>query len=83
MHCKFKCKCLKKQNDMICNDTSIVKLEDRAKIVYGDTDSVFIKFSRYNIDGKLLTGREAIEHCIKCGEKAYYEVIVISLNLIY
>ena len=57
------------ENNLICKDESIVKKEDRAKIVYGDTDSVFIKFSRYNIDGKLLTGPDAIKHCINCGIK--------------
>jgi DNA polymerase elongation subunit (family B) len=38
-------------------------------IVYGDTDSVFVKFSRLK-DGKLLTGKEALAHCIKCGQEA-------------
>ena len=39
------------------------------EIVYGDTDSVFVKFSRLK-DGKLLTGKEALAHCIKCGQEA-------------
>lgn len=38
-------------------------------VVYGDTDSVFVKFSRQK-DGKLLTGKEALAHCIKCGQEA-------------
>ena len=38
-------------------------------VVYGDTDSVFVKFSRLK-DGKLLTGKEALAHCIKCGQEA-------------
>ena len=38
-------------------------------VVYGDTDSVFVKFSRYK-DGKLLTGKEALKHCIECGQEA-------------
>ena len=57
-------------NTLICKDESIVKKEDRATIIYGDTDSVFIKFSRYNRDGILLTGPEAITHCIECGKLA-------------
>jgi DNA polymerase elongation subunit (family B) len=38
-------------------------------VIYGDTDSVFVKFSRLK-DGKLLEGKEALEHCIKCGQEA-------------
>ena len=38
-------------------------------VVYGDTDSVFVKFSRYK-DGKLLEGKEALKHCIQCGQEA-------------
>jgi len=38
-------------------------------IVYGDTDSVFVKFSR-KVNGTLLTGKEALKHCIQCGIEA-------------
>jgi len=38
-------------------------------VVYGDTDSVFVKFSRNNGD-TLLEGREALNWCIECGQKA-------------
>ena len=38
-------------------------------IVYGDTDSVFVKFSRIK-DGKLLKDKEALQHCIQCGIEA-------------
>tara|TARA_Y100000389_G_scaffold22767_1_gene19466 strand:- start:610 stop:4674 length:4065 start_codon:yes stop_codon:yes gene_type:complete len=69
-----------KQTDYICTDENIVKKEDRAKIVYGDTDSVFIKFSRYNKDGNLLTGPEAIAHCIECGKQAGLYVTEYLLN---
>ena len=68
------------ENKLICKDETIVKKEDRARIVYGDTDSVFIKFSRYNKDGKLLTGPDAIKHCIECGLAAGAYVTEHYLN---
>ena len=37
-------------------------------IIYGDTDSVFIKFSR-ELDGNLLKGKDALKHCIQCGQE--------------
>ena len=40
-------------------------------IVYGDTDSVFVKFSRKHKDtGEILEGKEALRYCIDCGVKA-------------
>jgi DNA polymerase elongation subunit (family B) len=39
------------------------------EIVYGDTDSVFVKFSR-NVDGRTLKDKEALQHCIQCGIEA-------------
>ena len=38
-------------------------------VIYGDTDSVFVKFSRLK-DGQTLVGKEALKHCIQCGIEA-------------
>ena len=40
---------------------------ERPDIVYGDTDSVFIKFSRKDLSGNELNGDELLKHCIQCG----------------
>jgi len=40
------------------------------EVVYGDTDSVFVKFSRKTKDGILLEGKEALAHSIKCGQES-------------
>ena len=60
------------------DDALVLVLKDGQKhgyyepdIVYGDTDSVFVKFSRKDKDtGKILEGKEALRYCIDCGVKA-------------
>ena len=41
----------------------------KPKVIYGDTDSVFIKWQRFR-NGKELFGKEALEFCIECGKDA-------------
>ena len=44
---------------------------NKPEVVYGDTDSVFVKFSRVHHEtGKTLIGKEALQYCIDSGVKA-------------
>ena len=45
---------------------ALFKKYPEPEIVYGDTDSVFVKFSRA-LNGELLAGKTALKHCIQCG----------------
>ena len=41
---------------------------DKPQVVYGNTDSVFVKFSRKDIDGNVIKDKkELLKHCIRCG----------------
>jgi len=55
------------------------------KVIYGDTDSVFIKWSRSrkNLETgsvETLEGKEALKYCIKCGQDAGKWVTKYKLN---
>ena len=41
-----------------------------AEVVYGDTDSIFIKFNIKDEQGKILKGRDALEESIRLGTEA-------------
>ena len=45
--------------------------DDEPEVVYGDTDSIFVKFPRRkHSNEELLTGKEAVKHSIECGKLA-------------
>jgi len=52
------------------------------KVIYGDTDSVFIKWSRFK-DGQELVGKEALQFCIDCGRDAGAWITNNKLNLTF
>ena len=49
------------------------------QVIYGDTDSVFIKWQRFK-NGQLLEGKEALQFCIECGKDAGEWVTKNMLN---
>jgi DNA polymerase delta subunit 1 len=65
--------------DMIMRAKKFVETRYGAKVIYGDTDSIFIKFTNRNEKGEIVKGKEALPYAIKAGQlvekeiNSYYE----------
>ena len=55
--------------DRIC-DTKYGKVHSHAEYIYGDTDSVFMAFNPTALDGRVITGKEALKYTIELAKDA-------------
>ena len=51
-------------------DTKYGKVRSKAEYIYGDTDSVFFTFNFETLDGKKITGKQALEMTIDLAQEA-------------
>jgi DNA polymerase elongation subunit (family B) len=60
--------------EMIMLAKNFAEKEYGAEIVYGDTDSVFIKFANYNEKGERVYGKDALPLAIQAGQRMSKEI---------
>ena len=65
--------------EMIMRAKSFVETRYGAEVIYGDTDSIFVKFKNRNERGEIVKGMEALPYAIRAGQltekeiNSYYE----------
>ena len=72
--------------EMIYLAKDFVEKRYGASVIYGDTDSIFIRFSHKDSDGNIVKGKEALPLAIKAGQLVEKEIKAImpnSQNLAY
>lgn len=60
--------------EMIMTAKNFVEKEYGAEVIYGDTDSVFIKFPNHNQSGQRVYGKTALPFAIAAGQRAAREI---------
>lgn len=60
--------------EMIMTAKNFVEKEYGAEVIYGDTDSIFVKFPNRDSAGKRVYGKEALPYAIQNGQKTAREI---------
>ena len=72
--------------EMIYLAKDFVESRYDSRVIYGDTDSIFIKFTHKDINGNVVKGKDALPLAIKAGQRVEKEIKAImpnSQNLAY